>query len=197
VWTIPKTGFIISVNMSFKENLTVLYGRNEIDFKVRQLAQVIKQDYEDKNPLFVSVLKGSFIFMADLARQLDFPLEIEFVRLSSYNEDTKSSGKINIVQDISFEVKNRHVLIVEDIVDSGLTVKFLKDMLEEQQAASVRVCALTNKPSRRTCAVDIDYLGFSVPDKFIVGYGLDLNQKFRNLPDICVLDEPKQQSEMR
>ncbi|MFA5628769.1 MAG: hypoxanthine phosphoribosyltransferase [Dehalococcoidales bacterium] len=183
--------------MSFKENLTVLYGRNEIDFKVRQLAQVIKQDYEDKNPLFVSVLKGSFIFMADLARQLDFPLEIEFVRLSSYNEDTKSSGKINIVQDISFEVKNRHVLIVEDIVDSGLTVKFLKDMLEEQQAASVRVCALTNKPSRRTCAVDIDYLGFSVPDKFIVGYGLDLNQKFRNLPDICVLDEPKQQSEMR
>lgn len=177
--------------MSFQDKLNVLYSRKEIAAKVKLLAQEISRDYKDKNPLVISILKGSFIFMADLIRQLDFPLEVEFVRFSSYGKGTQSSGEVKIIQGLACEVENRHVLVVEDIVDSGLTVKFLTDMLKEKKAASVKVCALTSKPSRRTVSVDVDYFGFDVPDKFVVGYGLDFNQKFRNLPDICILEENK------
>ena len=177
--------------MSYKDKLTVLYSRDEIASKIKFLAQDISRDYRDKNPLVISILKGSFIFMADLVRQLDFPLEIEFVKLSSYGKGKESSGEIKVVQGLTCEVENRHVLVVEDIVDSGLTVKFLTDLLKEKKAASVKVCALTGKPSRRTVPVDVDYSGFDVPDKFVVGYGLDFNQKYRNLPDICILEENK------
>jgi hypoxanthine phosphoribosyltransferase len=177
--------------MSYQDELNVLYSRDEIASKVKMLAQEISRDYKDKNPLVISILKGSFIFMADLIRQLNFPLEVEFVRFSSYGKGTESSGKIKVIQGLTCEVENRHVLVVEDIVDSGLTVKFLTDMLKEQKAASVKVCALTSKPSRRTVSVDVDYFGFDIPDKFVVGYGLDFNQKFRNLPDICILEENK------
>jgi hypoxanthine phosphoribosyltransferase len=174
--------------MSDKDKLSVLYSREEIASKIKSLAQDIKQDYKDKNPIFISILKGSFIFMADLVRELDFPLEVEFVRFSSYGKEKKSSGEIKVIQGVTFEVENRHVLIVDDIIDSGLTCKFLKDMLIEKKAASVKVCALSSKPSRRTVPVDIDYSGLIIPDKFVVGYGLDFNQKYRNLRDICILE---------
>jgi hypoxanthine phosphoribosyltransferase len=186
-----EAGFIISIVMSYQDNLSVLYSREEIAAKVKLLSQEISRDYKDKNPLVISILKGSFIFMADLIRQLNFPLEVEFVRFSSYGKGTKSSGKIEVIQGVIFEVENRHVLIVEDIVDSGLTVNFLNDILKEKKAASIKVCALSSKPSQHTVPVNIDYLGFDIPDKFVVGYGLDFNQKFRNLPDICILEENK------
>lgn len=177
--------------MTDTDNLSVLYNREEIASKIKLLAQDIKRDYKDKNPILISILKGSFIFMADLVRELDFPLEVEFVRFSSYGKGKKSSGKIKVLQGVSFDVENRHVLIVDDIVDSGLTCKFLKDILTEKKAASVKVCALSSKPSQHTVPVDIDYSGLIIPDKFVVGYGLDFNQKFRNLPDICILEENK------
>jgi hypoxanthine phosphoribosyltransferase len=177
--------------MTHEDKLSVLYRRDEIASKIKLLAQDIKRDYKDKNPILISILKGSFIFMADLVRELDFPLEVEFVRFSSYGKGKKSSGKIKVLQGVSFDVENRHVLIVDDIVDSGLTCKFLKDILTEKKAASVKVCALSSKPSQHTVPVDIDYSGLIIPDKFVVGYGLDFNQKFRNLPDICILEENK------
>jgi hypoxanthine phosphoribosyltransferase len=177
--------------MSCQDKLSILYSREEIASKIKLLAQEIKRDYKDKNPILISILKGSFIFLADLIRELDFPLEVEFVRFSSYGKGKKSSGKIEVIQGVIFEVENRHVLIVDDIVDSGLTCKFLKDILIEKKAASVKVCALSSKPSQHTVPVNIDYSGLIVPDKFVVGYGLDFNQKFRNIPDICILEENK------
>ena len=177
--------------MTDSVKLTVLYSRDEIYSKIKLLARKISRDYKDKNPLLISILKGSFMFTADLVRELDFPLEVEFVRLSSYGKGTKSCGEIEVIQGVIFEVENRDVLIVEDIVDSGLTVEFLKDKLKEKKAASVKVCALSSKPSQHTLPVDIDYLGFNIPDKFVVGYGLDYNQQFRNLPDICIMEENK------
>ena len=175
--------------MSSQPKLSILLTKEEIEAVVKKLAAEIKQDYQDKYPLLICVLKGSFMFMADLIRHLDFPLEVEFIRLSSYGQGRESSGKIRVVQGLRSEVKGREVLVVEDIVDTGLTTGFLLDYLRQKKPASLRLCALTDKPSRRQVPVTIDYLGFTVPNKFLVGYGLDLGEKFRNLPDICVLEE--------
>ena len=167
----------------------VLFRRQEIEAAVRRLAAEISKDYRGKNPLLIGILKGSFMFLADLVRLLDFPLEVEFIQLSSYGRGKESSGKIEVVQDLITPIKDRHVLVVEDIVDTGLTTSFILGYLRKKKPASLKLCALTDKPSRRQAPVIIDYLGFTVPDKFLVGYGLDLDQKFRNLPDICVLEE--------
>ena len=128
------------------------------------------------------------MFMADLIRQLDFPLEVEFVRLSSYGGRKKSLGRVKVVQGLHTEVEDRDVLVIEDIVDTGLTTSFLLDYLRKKKPASLKLCVLTDKPSRRQIPVTIDYLGFTIPNKFIVGYGLDLDERFRNLPDICILE---------
>jgi hypoxanthine phosphoribosyltransferase len=167
---------------------TVLISRKEIAAEVSRLAAEISRDYHDKHPLLVAVLKGSFIFLADLVRLLNFPLEVEFIRLSSYGRGKESSGKVKVVHGLSTGVESRHVLVVEDIVDTGRTTSFLLDYLKKKGAASVRLCSLTDKPSRREVTVDIDYLGFTVPDKFIVGYGIDWDEKFRYLPDICYIE---------
>lgn len=169
--------------------LNILIGRDEIQKAVARLAAEIGRDYQGKAPLLVGVLKGSFVFLADLVRLLDIPVEIEFVRLSSYGAGRKTSGKIRMVQGLSAPVRGRDVLVIEDIVDSGLTTTFLLDRLRRGKPASLRLCALLDKPSRRKVAVPIDYLGFTVPDKFLVGYGLDWDEGFRHLPDICVLEE--------
>ena len=155
---------------------------------VNRLAAKIRRDYQDKSPLLVGILKGSFVFMADLVRQLDFPLEVDFIRLSSYGRGKESSGKVKVVPGLRSSVRGRHVLVVEDIVDSGLTTSFLLDYLKGKKPASVKLCALTEKPARRQVPVVIDYLGLTVPDEFLIGYGLDWDEKFRNLPDICVLE---------
>ena len=165
----------------------ILISRRKIALAVDRLAQEIREDYHDKTPLLTGILKGSFIFLADLVRRLDIPLEIDFIRLSSYGNNTRSSGQVTLLTQVCPPVMDRHVLIVEDIVDTGLTVRFLKDYLLQHGAASVKLCSLVDKPSRREVSVEIDYLGFTAPDKFLVGYGMDWCEKYRHLPDICVM----------
>ena len=167
----------------------MLVTRTEIESVVKKLASAIARDYRDKNPLLIGILKGSFVFLADLVRQLDFPLEVEFVRLSSYGSGTQTSGKVEMEQGPKRAVKGRHVLVVEDIIDTGITVDSLVKYLKKKNPASLKLCALTDKPSRRRIPVEIDYKGVEVPDKFIVGYGIDCDEKHRNLRDICVLEQ--------
>ena len=174
--------------MSSQPELRILFTRQEIEAAVDKLAAEITADYHDKYPLLVGILKGSFMFIADLIRLLDFPLEVDFIRLSSYGRGTESSGRIKVMQGLCSEVRGRDILVIEDIVDTGLTTAFLLDYLLKKKPASLKLCALTDKPSRRQVPVTIDYLGLTVPDEFLVGYGLDWDEKFRNLPDICVLE---------
>ena len=175
--------------MVVQPQLKILISRDEIAKAVNRLACEIKRDYQGKQPLLISVLKGSFVFMADLIRQLDLPLELEFIRLSSYGAARQSSGKVRVVQGVKTPVKGRDVLVVEDIVDTGITISFLLDYLKKKKPASLKLCVLTDKPSRRRVLVPIDYLGFTVPNKFIVGYGLDCDERFRNLSHICTLGD--------
>jgi len=175
--------------MVFQPQLKILISRDEIAKAVDRLASQIKRDYQGKQPLLIGVLKGSFMFMADLIRQLDLPLELDFIGLSSYGAARESSGRVRVIQGVKTPIKGRDVLMIEDIVDTGITISFLLDYLKKKQPASLKLCALTDKPSRRRVPVSIDYLGFTVPNKFIVGYGLDFNQRFRNLPDIHALED--------
>ena len=174
--------------MNYQPKPYILFTREEVEATVKRLAAEIGQDYHGKNPLLIGILKGSFVFMADLIRLLDFPLEVEFITLSSYGRGRESSGKIRVVKGLRAEVKGRDVLVIEDIVDTGRTISFLLDYLRKKKPASLRLCALTDKPSRRQIPVTIDYLGFTVPNKFIVGYGIDWDEKFRYLPDICFVE---------
>jgi len=167
----------------------VIISRQEIEKAVARLAAEINRDYSGKQPLLIGVLKGSFMFMADLVRQLDLPVEIDFIKLSSYGAARETSGKVRVVQGLNKTIKGRDVLIVEDIVDTGITISFLLGYLRKKNPTSLRLCALTDKPSRHRVSVAIDYLGFIVPDKFVVGYGLDFNEKFRHFPDICAVED--------
>jgi hypoxanthine phosphoribosyltransferase len=174
--------------MDSQSGLHVLIPQAEVASAVERLASAIARDYREKNPLLLGILKGSFVFMADLMRQLNFPLEVDFIRLSSYGSGQQTKGKVKVVQGLRLAVQGRHVLVVEDIVDTGITVAFLLEYLKKKKPASLRLCALTDKPSRRRVPVTIDYKGLTVPDKFLVGYGLDYDEKYRNLPDICTLE---------
>ena len=167
----------------------VLITRGEIEGIVARLAAEIARDYRDKNPILLGILKGSFVFMADLVRKLDFPLEIEFIRCSSYGGGRESSGSVKAVYGLRCDIKDRHVLVIEDIIDTGITLAFLMKYLKKKRPASLKLCALTDKPSRRRIPLKIDYIGREVPDRFIVGYGIDCDEKYRNLPDICYLEE--------
>ena len=175
--------------MGSQPKLQILFNRQEIEATVSRLAAEISQDYRNKYPLLIGILKGSFMFMADLIRHLDFPIEVDFIGLASYGGGRQTSGKIKVLKGLQSPVKGREVLVIEDIIDTGLTTAFCLDYLRQKKAASLKLCALTDKPSRRQVPVTIDYLGFTVPNKFLVGYGLDLNQKFRNLPDICFIED--------
>ena len=174
--------------MSAETGLHVLLSREEISAVVKRLASKIERDYPDNNLLVIGVLRGSVIFLADLVRNLNIPVEIDFIGLSSYGAGTESSGKIRVKHGLSSRIRGRDVLVVEDIVDTGLTTNFLIDYLRKKKPASLKLCALTDKPLRRVIPINIDYLGFTVPNKFLVGYGLDWNQKYRNLPDICYIE---------
>jgi hypoxanthine phosphoribosyltransferase len=175
--------------MVLQPQLKILISRDEIAKAVDRLAHEIRRDYLDKQPLLIGVLKGSFVFMADLIRQLDLPLEVDFVKLSSYGAAQESSGKVRVVQGLKTLIKGRDILVVEDIVDTGITTSFLVDYLRKKKPASLKLCALTDKPSRHKVPVSIDYLGFTVPNKFIVGYGIDFNERFRNLPHIYTVED--------
>ena len=175
--------------MVFQPQLRILINHDEIAKAVDRLAREIGTDYQDKQPLLIGVLKGAFVFMADLIRQLDLPLELEFLKVWSYGAKQESSGKIRLVQRLSTPIKGRHVLVIEDIVDTGTTVSFVLDYLRKKKPASLKLCALTDRPFRRRVPVCIDYLGFTLPNRFVVGYGLDLDQRFRNLPHIYVVED--------
>ncbi len=174
--------------MSAPQQPKVLFTKEEIAERVARLAQQINTDYQGKCPLLLGILKGSFVFMADLIRLLQIPVEIDFVSLSSYGSAKVTSGEVKVVQGLRFPIKGRDVLVIEDIVDTGLTLCFFMDYLRKKKPSSLKLCALFDKLSRRETPIDIDYIGFTVPDKFLVGYGLDYNERFRNLPDLCVLE---------
>ena len=159
----------------------------EISARLVELGKEITEAYLDKPLTLIVILKGSFVFAADLARAIDLPLAIDFIGVSSYGDSTKSSGVVRITQDLSRPVEGRHVLVVEDIVDTGLTMEYLLENLSSRHPASLKVCSLLEKPSRAVHKIDVDYLGFTIPDAFVVGYGLDFAEKYRNLPFIGVL----------
>ncbi|CAG7649945.1 Hypoxanthine-guanine phosphoribosyltransferase [Paenibacillus solanacearum] len=164
-----------------------LYSEQQIQDKVKEMGAAISRDFEGRNPLVICVLKGAFIFMGDLVKQINVPLEIDFMAVSSYGASTKSSGVVKIIKDLDISVEGRHVLIVEDIIDSGLTLSYLIDVLERRNAQSITIAALFDKPGRRTVDLDADYKGFVIPDAFVVGYGLDYAEKYRNLPYVGIL----------
>jgi hypoxanthine phosphoribosyltransferase len=166
----------------------LLITQEKINEAVVTLAAEIRRDYRGKQPLLIGILKGSFVFMADLVRELDLPVEVDFVKLSSYGAGTRTSGNVKVVHGLKSSIKGRDVLVVEDIVDTGLTVNFLMNHLRKKKPASLKLCALIDKPSQHKIPVSIDYLGFTVPDKFVVGYGIDWNEKFRHFRDICIID---------
>ncbi len=166
----------------------VLISRDQIKQAITELAKKIKKDYKGKEPVLIGVLKGSSIFFADLIRELNMPLQIEFVRLSSYGSGTETSGKVKILHGLRTPIKGKDILVVEDIVDTGLSLEALVKYLKKRGPASIKICTLLDKPSRRKVPVKIDFLGFKIPDKFVVGYGIDWNEHFRYLPDIAVID---------
>jgi len=167
--------------------LKVLYSEQEIARRIREMGAQMFEDLQDKEPLFVSVLRGAFIFMADIVRACQVRCDVEFIAVSSYGNSTSSSGIVQITHDIQQDISGRHLVVIEDILDSGNTLYFLKQYFMTKGAASVSICTLLDKPSRRTKMITPDYTGFVVPDEFVVGYGLDYGQKYRNLPYIGVL----------
>ena len=172
-------------------NLTPLFTREQIAERVRALGAEIRRDYAGRNPLLVSVLKGACIFTSDLMREIDMPLGIEFIAISSYGGAMRSSGEVRIVKDLDVAVEGRDILVIEDIVDTGLTLSYLLNTLHTRGAASVKLAALLDKHERREREVAIDYLGFRIPDAFVVGYGLDYAERYRNLPYVAVLQNPE------
>ena len=175
------------MSMMDKDVLKVLYTEEEIARRVQELGAEMYDELKDKNPIFVSVLRGAFIFMADIVRACQVPCDVEFISVSSYGNGTFSTGAVHITRDIHQDITGRHLVVIEDILDSGNTLAFLKNYFMAKGAASVTICTLLDKPSRRTKAITADYIGFTVPDEFVVGYGLDYAQKYRNLPYIGVL----------
>ena len=167
--------------------LKILLSEEEIKARVQEMGDQLYEAFHDKNPLFVGVLKGCFIFMADLVRAAQLKSELEFIGVSSYQNGTKSSGVVQITRDLQEDINGRDVIIVEDILDSGNTLMFLKNYLMAKGAASITIVTLLDKPSRREKAITADYIGFVVPDEFVVGYGLDYAQQYRNMPYIGVL----------
>ncbi len=167
----------------------ILLSKEVIRRRVTELAAMISSEYKGKDLLVVGILKGAFIFMSDLIREMQIPCTVDFVRIASYGAKTETSGKIMISKDLETPVKGRDLLIVEDIVDTGLTLANFVDMIQQRQPASLKVCVLLDKPKRRIVPFTADYVGFLIPDEFLVGYGLDYNEKYRYLPDVRVLRE--------
>lgn len=173
-----------------EEDIKVLISKQELDKRIKELASDISRDYVNRDLLMVGVLKGSFVFMADLIRHVKGDVSVDFMGTVSYGASTKSSGEVRITKDLEQSVAGRHVLLIEDIVDTGLTLRYLLDTLRNRQPASLKVCALLDKPARRRVRVNLDYYGFIIPNAFVVGYGLDYAQKYRGLPYVGVLENP-------
>jgi hypoxanthine phosphoribosyltransferase len=166
---------------------SILISEEEIAKRVKELGKQLAEDYKGKELLVVGILKGCMLFLSDLVRTIDLPLTLDFMVVSSYGATTKSSGVVRIVKDLEREIEGKDVLIVEDIVDTGLTLSYLVENFKARNPKSVKVCSLLDKPDRRKAQVEIQYIGFKIPDEFVVGYGLDYGENYRNLPFVCVL----------
>lgn len=166
---------------------SILLSEEQISKRVHELGIQLSNDYRDKNPLLISVLRGSFIFMADLVRAMDIPCTLDFLAVSSYGKKSVTSGTVKITKDLELDISGRHVIVVEDILDSGMTLSFLMNLLKAKKIESVRICTLLDKPERRQVPITADYTGFKIPDLFVVGYGLDYADMYRNLPYIGIL----------
>jgi hypoxanthine phosphoribosyltransferase len=178
-----------SYNPEVAAKLSVMISAEQIRNRIREMAQEIDST-SGPGPLYlISVLKGSFVFLADLARAIKKPVRIEFMAISSYGKDKTTSGQVKVLKDLDVSIEGRDLLIVEDIIDSGVTLNYLLRLFEQRRPQSIRIATLLDKPDRRIQPVKVDYIGFAIPDKFVVGYGLDDAEDYRNLPDICVLSE--------
>ena len=169
------------------EKVRVLLSEEEVDAKIREIGEKISKDYEGKEVHLICVLRGGSFFMCELAKRITVPVSIDFMSVSSYGGDTKSCGVVKIVKDLDDTIKGKDVIVIEDIVDSGRTLSYLMEMLKEREPASLALCTLLDKPDRRVIDVNVDYTGFVIPDEFVVGYGLDYAQKYRNLPYIGIV----------
>ncbi|MEX0631203.1 MAG: hypoxanthine phosphoribosyltransferase [Chloroflexota bacterium] len=165
----------------------VLLTEDQIQARVAELGGQLNADYTGLEPVLISVLKGSIVFLADLVRSMELPLSIDIMEVSSYGAATETSGQVRILKDLSNPIEGRHVIVVEDIIDTGLTLNYLLRYLREKGPASLRICCLLDKPARRLTEIPIDYVGFTIPDRFVVGYGLDYGERYRNLPYVGVL----------
>lgn len=165
----------------------VLFSEEAIDRRLGEMAGQINRDYAGREPMLISVLRGSFVFMADLTRKIQLPCTVDFMAVSSYGKGTSSSGQVQITKDLSDDIEGKDILVVEDILDSGNTLSYLMKILQARHPASMKLCTLLDKPSRRTVPVEVDYVGFTIPDEFVVGYGLDFAERYRNLPYIGIL----------
>lgn len=170
------------------ERIRVLLTEKEVDDRIQSIGDQISKDYADKQVHLICVLKGGSFFMCELAKRITVPVSLDFMSVSSYGSATKSSGVVKIVKDLDESLKDKHVLVVEDIVDSGRTLSYLLEMLKDRGPASLRLCTLLDKPDRRVVDINVDYTGFQIPDEFVVGYGLDYDQRYRNLPYIGVVE---------
>jgi len=169
------------------EEVDILYTVEELRDKVKELGNRISADYEGESLLVVGILKGAFVFMADLIREIDIPMELDFMSVSSYGKSSETSGEVRILKDLEFSIEGKHVLVIEDIVDTGLTLDYITRILKERGCKSVKICCLLDKPSRRRSPVIPDYIGYTIPDSFVVGYGLDYAGCYRNYPAVCIL----------
>jgi hypoxanthine phosphoribosyltransferase len=170
------------------ERVRVMISEQEVDAKIRELGEIINRDYAGKQVHLVCVLKGGSFFMCELAKRLTVQVSLDFMSVSSYGSETKSSGVIKIIKDLDEPLRGKDVLVVEDIIDSGRTLSYLLEMLKDRGPSSLRLCTLLDKPDRRVVDVHVDYTGFQIPDEFVVGYGLDYDQRYRNLPFIGVVE---------
>lgn len=170
------------------EQIRVLLSEEEVDARIKAIGEQISKDYEGKEVHLICVLKGGSFFMCELAKRITVPVSFDFMSVSSYGSDTKSSGVVKIVKDLDESIQGKDVIVIEDIVDSGRTLSYLLEMLRDRKPASLRLCTLLDKPDRRVINVPVDYTGFQIPDEFVVGYGLDYDQKYRNLPYIGIVE---------
>lgn len=169
------------------EHVKVLLSEEEVDARIQAIGEQINKDYAGKQVHLICILKGGSFFMCELAKRITVPVSLDFMSVSSYGSDTKSSGIVKIVKDLDDSIKDKDVIVVEDIVDSGRTLSYLMEMLNSRGPKSLRLCTLLDKPDRRVVDVKVDYTGFTIPDEFVVGYGLDYDQKYRNLPYIGIV----------
>lgn len=172
-----------------KDIKEIMFSAEQIRKRVYEMAKQIDADYAGKRPLIIGVLKGAWVFVADLLRAMELPADVDFICASSYGSGTTSTGELTLLKDVTMDCRKRQVLLVEDIIDSGVTLSKLKQMMIERKAASVNIVTLLSKPSRRKVDVDVKYVGFEIPDEFVVGYGMDYDERYRTLTDICILKE--------